>query len=167
MKNTSQLKLWGATRACLRVLWAPVAVLVALTCRVAHAATDAAQASADSLVSIVATYGPSLGTMYVAYLVIRSVADRAAATAVATGSELPGWIRWLRTGKRLAYLTSALGITGAALQAALLGSSWTVILAAAAAAAFKLIMPSAPLLIVPPTAPLVTAQVAGSQAQIA
>lgn len=133
------------------VSWASTAAFAAvlLACRVGHAATAATQASAGDLASILATYGPSIGAMYVLYLGARSIVDRA------TGTEDPGrlgrLVAWLRVGKRLAYATSALGILGAALQAALSSAPWTVILAAAVAAAFKLIVPVPPSSLIGPT----------------
>jgi hypothetical protein len=108
------------------------AMPILLTTAVANAAdvVPAAQASADGFINVIATYGPVIGGMYLIYVIASSLVARYASSS------------WLAQGKRLAYATGALGVVGAALQAEIVGSSWTVVLAAAAAAAFKLLPPT-------------------------
>lgn len=111
-----------------------VSALVAI-CSVAAADTTGdplgtAQTSADGFVSTISTYGPVIGGMYLAYSIMQSLLARYGSSS------------WLAQGKRLAIATSLLGIVGAALQAQITGSTWTVVLAAAVAAAFKLRPPT-------------------------
>ena len=108
------------------------ALPILLITAVANAANavPTAQASADGVIDVIATYGPVIGGMYLIYVVASSLVARYASSS------------WLAQGKRLAYVTGTLGVAGAALQAEIVGSSWTVVLAAAAAAAFKLLTPT-------------------------
>lgn len=124
----------------IRAVGAAFVVASLAVCRVAHAAAEQATGgtiSADNLITVIATYGPAIGGMYLAYQVARALVDRAKRTDAPTTRITA----WLRVGRRLAYVTSALGIAGAALQVTLAGSPWTVILATAVAAAFKLLVP--------------------------
>jgi hypothetical protein len=108
------------------------ALPILLITAVANAANavPTAQASADGVIDVIATYGPVIGGMYLIYVTASSLVARYASSS------------WLAQGKRLAYTTGALGVAGAVLQAEIAGSSWTVVLAAAAAAAFKLLPPT-------------------------
>lgn len=112
-----------------------LALAVLLSAAVAHAADSSSalpdpQASADGAIGTLVTYGPVLGGMYLAYAVASSLVSRYASSS------------WLAQGKRLALATGVLGIAGAALQAAIAGSPWTVVAAAAGATAFKLLTPT-------------------------
>lgn len=89
-----------------------------------------AQGSADAALTILTTYGPVIGGMYLLYALSSALLSRYSSSS------------FLAQGKRLAITTGALGVAGAALQAQLAGSSWTLILAAATAAAFKLLTPT-------------------------
>lgn len=112
----------------------------------AQAAVDPlpiAQGSVDGVMGTIATYGPVIGGMYLLY----SIASTLVARYRADG--------WLAQGKRLAWVTGTLGVAGAALQAQIAGSPWTVIAAAAAAMAFKLLTPT----ITPTSTPTVTPNV--------
>lgn len=110
-----------------------VGVLLFLPCGLAHAAGDplgTAQTSVDGGIGLLTTYGPVLGSMYLLYqLASRLVAKYARAS-------------WFARGKRLAVVTGALGVAGAALQAQVAGAPWNVIALAAIAAAFKLLTPT-------------------------
>lgn len=91
-----------------------------------------AQTSVDGGIGLFTTYGPVLGGMYLLYqLASRLIAKYARAS-------------WFAKGKRLAISTGLLGVTGAALQAQVVGSPWNVIALAAIAAAFKLLTPTVP-----------------------
>ena len=93
-----------------------------------------ATSSADGGISLLVTYGPVVGGMYLAYAwASRILARRAESSALAA---------WFSRGKRLAIATGTLGIAGAALQAQVTGGPWTVIAMAAVAAFFKLITPT-------------------------
>lgn len=92
----------------------------------AHAVTG----SPDDLANVLTTYGPVVGGMYLAYAIAAALLARYAGSS------------WLAQGKRLAIATGMLGVAGAALQTRLTGASWTVVLAAAVAAAFKLLTPT-------------------------
>jgi hypothetical protein len=131
---------------------ATAAATLLLISRTARAAADLSGASGGDPISILSTYGPSIGGMYLAYLVARGLITRASDRSGDPG-RLSQLIAWLRVGKRLAYATSILGVAGAALQALLTGAPWTVVLGAAAAAAFKLITPSVELEPAPPPGP--------------
>lgn len=104
---------------------------------VAHAAAQAVpdpigatQVTADATIAGVETYGPVLFAMYFFYAIASRLVAKYAASS------------WFAEGKRLAYTTGALGVAGAALQAQVGGAPWQVILAAATAAAFKVITPT-------------------------
>lgn len=124
-----------------------VATLAALCARAVAATTTIVDAAQGDLSQILIVYGPSIGTMYVAFLMIRAIVLRAADPDSEKTSGKPDKIAaWLRVGKRLAYTTSILGIVSAVIQVVAAHSPWTVILATAVAAAFKLITPGAGLL---------------------
>jgi len=150
-KILRRLALAGASSAsAVAVLCVTLIVLAARSVSAATAtAGDAAQAAAGDLNSILAVYGPSIGTMYVAFLLVKGLVLRAAGA----DGKADKIAAWLRVGKRLAYATSALGVAGAAIQVAAMHAPWTVILATAVAAAFKLITPGAGLLPFPFPAP--------------
>lgn len=120
----------------LRVIGIGAAMIAALLlgfAAIARADTGAAHAvtgSPDDLAAVLSTYGPVVGGMYLLYAVAAAVLARYAGSS------------WLAQGKRLAIATGLLGVAGAALQARLTGASWTVVLAAAVAAAFKLLTPT-------------------------
>lgn len=115
-----------------------IGVILVMLPNLAHAAVDplgTAQASVDSSLGILSTYGPVLGSMYLLYpLAARLVAKYASAS-------------WFAKGKRLALASGVLGVSFAALQAQIAGAPWNVIAVAAIAAVFKLLTPT-----VPPTA---------------
>jgi hypothetical protein len=117
-----------ATRAA-----ATIATIMIL-CPAAHAAgttiDPAAPGSVDGAIGLLETYGPVIGGMYLLFTIASSIVSRYQATS------------WLAQGKRLAWATGLLGVSGAALQATIAGSSPCVILAAAAAMAFKLLVPT-------------------------
>lgn len=103
---------------------------------VAHAAAAAtvdpvgtAQSSVDGGMTVLTSYGPIIGGMYLAYAVANSL------VAKYHGSS------WFAQGKRLAIATAALGVAGAALQALAIGTPWSGVLMTAVAAAFKLLSP--------------------------
>ncbi len=116
-----------------RVMLVVTALVTLCTAAVASTPGDplgTAQTSADGVVSTFSTYGPVIGGMYLAYAFMQTLLARYATSS------------WLAQGKRLAIATGLLGIVGAALQAQIIGSTWTVVLAAAVAAAFKLRTPT-------------------------
>ncbi len=88
------------------------------------------QSSASGAIDTLVTYGPTLGGAYLLYSVASTLLARYRSAS------------WLAQGKRLAFATGTLGVVGAALQAQIAGSPWTVIAAAAVAMAFKLLTPT-------------------------
>jgi hypothetical protein len=134
MRNTPS----GSSRSPLLLLAAlPALLLLALPTLAFAQIGDPlgiAAASADGGISLLVTYGPVVGSMYLAYAwASRLVARRAESSTLAA---------WFSRGKRLAIATGTLGIAGAALQAQVTGGPWTVIAMAAVAAFFKLITPT-------------------------
>lgn len=109
-----------------------VALMALMALRAVALAADGAipQGSTDDVVGTIATYGPVIGGMYVLYAVASSLLARYKSSS------------WLAQGKRLAIVTGALGVIGAGLQEQIAGAPFTLILAAAVAAAFKLITPT-------------------------
>jgi hypothetical protein len=108
------------------------ALFATLTSAVARADAGGASpsTSVDDALGALLTYGPVIGGMYVLYAVASFLLARYRSSS------------WLAQGKRLAISTGALGVLGAALQAELAGSPWTLVLAAVVAAAFKLLTPT-------------------------
>jgi hypothetical protein len=110
-----------------------LALTLLLLHAIAHADPDplgTAQASVNGGVGLIETYGPVLGSMYLIYQLASALLAKYASSS------------WFAQGKRLAIATGVLGIIGAALQAQVAGSPWTVIAMAAIAAVFKLITPT-------------------------
>lgn len=99
-----------------------------------------AQGSIDGVLGTLTTYGPVVGGMYLLYAIASALVARYRADS------------WLAQGKRLAFITGTLGVTGAALQAQIAGSPWTVIAAAAAAMMFKLLTPTVTPVVAKPVA---------------
>jgi hypothetical protein len=119
--------------------WVAAIATIAILCPAAQAAgmaiaggsiEPADPGSIDGAIGMLATYGPVIGGMYLLFTIASSIVSRYQATS------------WLAQGKRLAWATGLLGISGAALQAAIAGSTPFVILAAAAAMTFKLLIPT-------------------------
>lgn len=135
MKPTDRDLVDRLVRQLASVAGAILALAVLLSAAVASAASSSSalpdpQASADGVVGTIATYGPVIGGMYLAYAIASSLVSRYASSS------------WLAQGKRLALATGVLGVSGAALQAEIAGSPWTVVAAAAGAMAFKLLTPT-------------------------
>lgn len=93
-------------------------------------AQSAPPGPASEVIGVLTTYGPVVSGMYLLYAVSAALIARYRASS------------WLAQGKRLAIATGLVGVLLAVLQSSLAGSSWTVILAAAVAAAFKLLTPT-------------------------
>ena len=136
----------------LRLAIGAATTLIALTvlCGTALAGTPAADplatagGSAASAFDVLTTYGPVIGGTYLLFAIAQALLARYGSSS------------WFAQGRRLAVATGTLGVIGAALQAQIAGSPWTVILAAAVAMAFKLLTPT----VTPPTTTTTTSPTA-------
>lgn len=84
----------------------------------------------DDVLVALSTYGLVPGGMYGLYTIATAIVARYRASS------------WLAQGKRLAMATGLLGVAGATIQAEFARGGWRVMLLAAGAMAFKLLVPT-------------------------
>lgn len=114
--------------------------------RIAHAQAVAdpvatAATATDALWSVLATFGPLWGGMYVGFGAVSTALERNKST------------HWIAQGRTLAVITAAVGLGIAALQAHFGGAPWSGVVMTLVLGAFKLIDPTTVTAVTPAAAP--------------